>query len=135
MITKHVEFLSSLTEEHQVAVLEAARRGLQDNDMLDEMDLADDVAFEIVEKLDKHMASPDEERIPFTLPTISVDRQAKKIAVCDEFSMVRPFRPYRVEETAIEEAKAWIAKHTDIKPQIVYPMVNRLTMSTGRRKR
>lgn len=55
MSIKHVAFFSSLTEEQQVAVLEAARRGLQDNDMLDEMDMADDVSFEIVEKLDKHM--------------------------------------------------------------------------------
>jgi len=135
MITKHVEFFSSITEEHQVAILEAARRGLQDNDMLNEMDMADDVAFEIVERLDKHMAGAEGEKINFTLPTISVDRQVKKIAICDEFSMVRPFRPYQDEQKAIAEAKAWIAKHTEITPQIVYPMIKKLTMTTGRRKR
>lgn len=54
-MSKHAEFFSQLPEDHQVAVLEAARIGLQDNDLLDQMDMADDVSFEIVEKLDAHM--------------------------------------------------------------------------------
>jgi len=40
-------------------VMEAGRRGLQDENMLEEMDVSETVAFEIVEKLNKKVLAEE----------------------------------------------------------------------------
>jgi len=40
-------------------VMEASRRGLQDENMLEEMDVSETVAFEIVEKLNKKVLAEE----------------------------------------------------------------------------
>lgn len=72
---------------------------------------------------------------------ISIDRQSRKFGIMDDgFNLVRDFEPYESEALAIELARAWIAVKQEgnpnaPEPEIVYPNVTRMTMTTSRRRR
>lgn len=72
---------------------------------------------------------------------ISIDRQSRKFGIIeDDFNLVRDFEPYESEAQAIELAKAWISVKQDgnpnaPEPEIAYPNVTRMAMTTSRRRR
>lgn len=68
-----------------------------------------------------------------TLPCISIDRQAKKYAIFDGFVCVGGFTPYTDEATALVDARAEVAKHTAIDPEIVYPRIRVMRVSLRRK--
>lgn len=74
-------------------------------------------------------------KIPFDRPVISIDRAAHTYAVFNDFNLVLPFKPYDNEETAIAHAKAWIAEHTNLVPDVVYPRIDSLVIKSGRIRR
>jgi hypothetical protein len=74
----------------------------------------------------------NEQKIPFTQPIISVDRAAKTVAVFDGTDLIHPFHVYTDEREAVQERKQWIAQHTDLEPEIVYPRITRMTVRTVR---
>lgn len=68
--------------------------------------------------------------------TISIDRQAKKVAVFkDSFTIVSDFRPYADEGFALATAKAWCAENGDLNPEVVYPRIDSIRVTTTRRRR
>lgn len=66
-------------------------------------------------------------------PCISIQRSNKKVAIFDGFNCVRDFETYTDEAQALSDAKAWVAERTEAEPEIVYPVITRMTM-TKRRK-
>lgn len=83
---------------------------------------------------DLHEA-PGVPRHIWTHPTISVDRSSKKWACFDQFECVKDFETYTSEADAIAEAKKWFAERTRLVPEIVYPQITRMTMTTSRRRK
>lgn len=67
-------------------------------------------------------------------PCISIDRGSKRYAIFDGFTCVGGFKPYTDEAAAEAQAREEIAKLTDKEPQLVYPQITRITMSSGGRK-
>lgn len=74
-------------------------------------------------------------KIPFERPVISIDRAARSYAVFDDFNLILPFKPYDNEETAVAQAKAWIAEHTTLEPDVVYPRIDSVVVRSGRRRK
>ncbi len=74
---------------------------------------------------------------PLKRPQISVDRQAGKIAVFDDFSCIRDFQPFTDEAAAVAEAKTWLKQWTELEPEMVYPQITsmRITYSKPRRRK
>lgn len=62
-------------------------------------------------------------------PTISVDRQTKKLACFDGFDCVRGFQAYENEADALREAYDWFTTRTIHVPQVVYPRISKFKMS------
>jgi hypothetical protein len=68
--------------------------------------------------------------------TISIDRQAKAWAVFDDqCCLVKPFERFTDEAAALAAAKAWVLERGGIEPEIIYPHVTRITMSSGSHRR
>lgn len=63
-------------------------------------------------------------------PVISINRQTRVIGCFDDLTLVRDFQPYTDEAAALMEAKAWCKERSDQEPQVVYPVIRRLTMRT-----
>lgn len=132
----NLKFFSECTVEEQLAILESARISLQDENVLSHMDLGAVLAVPLVDRLIDFLGEPPKpEGFKIVKPCISVSRSSKVIAVFDDYKVVRDFRPYLDETKAIDAAKAWIKQYTDVAPDVVFPVVTRMTMSTGRRKR
>lgn len=63
---------------------------------------------------------------------ISIDRACKSWAIFTEsFEIVRPFTKYSDEESALLEAKLWVAENSNEAPEIVYPKIT--SFKTSRR--
>lgn len=136
MITRHVTFMTGLTEQQQHLLLRLALDNLRDPEVL--VRVSDMTALEFDwarAALHQHFDSAPEKpvvKIQFTRPVISVDRAAGKAAVFDDFTIVRPFRLYSSEDKVISELKEWIKQHTDIEPDIVFPRITKATVTTNR---
>jgi hypothetical protein len=75
-------------------------------------------------------------------PSISVCRHGSHVSIAvfaNAFECVRDFQEYPESDEArgVEEAKAWIRERTDAEPEIVYPTITsmRMTSRSGRRGR
>lgn len=75
------------------------------------------------------------ERVAMDQPCISIDRQSKRYAIFDGLTCVGEFKPYTDEAAAEAAARSEIAKFTDKEPEIVYPSITRMTMSSSRTRR
>lgn len=68
--------------------------------------------------------------------TISIDRQAKKVAIFkDSFTIVSAFTPYTDEVFALAAAKTWCEANGDPNPEVVYPRIDSIRVTTTRRRR
>lgn len=68
--------------------------------------------------------------------TISIDRQAKKSAIFkDSFTLVCDFTPYADEALALASAKTWCETNGDPNPEVVYPRIDSMRITTTRRRR
>lgn len=65
-----------------------------------------------------------------TDPVISVDRCTKKIACFNGFHCVRDFQTYADEAVGIQEAHEWFKGKTIHVPQVVFPVIRKLRMSS-----
>lgn len=61
-------------------------------------------------------------------PQISVDRASKQIGILNGFRLVRDFKPYTDEATAVAEAKAWVKERSSVEPMMCYPKIKKITM-------
>ena len=68
-------------------------------------------------------------------PLISIDRASRTWAVFDGWEICKEFCPYESEEAAIEEGKAWVAAQKSPEPEIAYPKITKMVLSTSRRRR
>ena len=68
-----------------------------------------------------------------TNPIISVDRSSERIAIFDGDLLARDFESYDHEGNAIKAAEAWVAQRSQVKPNVVYPHIRRMTISTAHR--
>ena len=61
---------------------------------------------------------------------------SKSWAVFDNhFACIKDFTPYLKESDALIVARAWVAERSKVEPEVVYPSISRMTVSTGRRRR
>lgn len=73
--------------------------------------------------------------VELNAPCISIDRGAKKFAVFDGYNCVRTFEAYTSEAQALADGKAWVAERTDVEPEITYPRITKMTITTSRSKK
>lgn len=67
--------------------------------------------------------------------TISIDRQAKKAAIFKGLDIVSDFTPYTDEAFALATARAWCEANGDPSPEVVYPRIDSMRVTTTRRRR
>ncbi len=68
--------------------------------------------------------------------TISIDRQAKKIAIFSGLcGIASQFTPYADETMALASAKTWCEANGDPDPEVVYPRIDSMRVTTTRRRR
>ena len=139
MITRHVTFLTSLTEQKQELLLRLALDSLRDPEVLVRITSMTALDFDWARAvLLQHFDSAPEMpvvKIQFTRPVISVDRAAVKMAVFDDFTLVCPFRTYADEAQEIARLRAWIKQSTELEPTVVYPRITQVKMTTGKKLR
>lgn len=65
---------------------------------------------------------------------ISIDRQAQKWALFEDFNCAHGFIPYTDEAQALADAKAEAARRGTPEPTVVYPRIDSVRISTSRGK-
>lgn len=62
---------------------------------------------------------------------ISIDRQSKTWAVFEDiFKVVKAFEPYQDEQIALAAARAWVKERSTVEPEVVYPRLKKVHMSS-----
>lgn len=68
-------------------------------------------------------------------PVISLCRNSRSIGIFDGFKLVKDFETYANELEALEAAKAFCRDKSNQEPQVVYPNIKSIRMTTAKRRK